>query len=254
MAFLPFPKNLLVKTFNDGVTEYLAQFTADKTQLLRYVVLTILKNGTSAGSESLQLSLFSSSDFTKPALFTSDARLLSDTGATNSESWIGRLRFDFDDVPIDSGSTYYLAVSCSSYTRASDFYLGAILDWPYPVYEQTGDQYGAQFRLIGVSERSNDMSVGGEIRQIEVAEGTVVTATIETVAYARNVSVSLNGSETSKVVDVSTIATDADTFIWVLKNASGKQILCDITGSGTNVTISTDEVALPAGTYKLYGV
>lgn len=156
MAFTQFHEKAYVKTFDTGVTEQLASFTLDAAMELKYIVLNILKNGTAVGSESMTLKVFSSTDFTKPAMFSSSARLLSSTGAANGQSWFGNLRFDFDRKNLDAVSTYYLAMSTASYTRTAMFYLGAALDWPNPIYTQLDSNLaGAKFSLIGYKERSN---------------------------------------------------------------------------------------------------
>lgn len=176
MANAQFPKDFYVKTLNTSVTEKLCQITCDKNQLLRYIVLSVLKNGTSAGSESLTLKLYTSWDLDKAVMVSSSARLLTATGATAGQSWLGRLRFDFEGYPLTAGNIYYLRIQTTSYTRTASYYLAAVLDWPDTVYTQGGSVSGAQIRLIGDSERSNDMAVGGEVRLVEVAEGTVITA------------------------------------------------------------------------------
>jgi hypothetical protein len=177
VAHEQFPDSPYVKTFNTGITEKLAKFTVDKDLLLKYIVLSVLKNGTSVGAESMTLKIYSSWDLTKPVIVSSSARLLSATGAANAQSWIGRLRFDFSGYPLTEGEDYYLRISTTSYTRTPTFYIGALLDWPDTVYTQTRDPvYGAQIRIIGHSERSNDMAVGGEVRQVEIAEGTEIDA------------------------------------------------------------------------------
>ena len=172
-----FPKEFYVKTFNTGITEKLCKFVSDVDMELSHIVLTILKNGTSAGSESMTLKLYSSWDLTKPALATSSARLLTATGASNAQSWTGRLRFDFDRVNIEAGTEYFLVLQTSSYTRVlNSYYLGAVLDWPDEVYDQGRSVPGAQIRLIGYTERDGARMPGGEIRLVQVAEGTVITA------------------------------------------------------------------------------
>jgi hypothetical protein len=155
MAHLQFPFTQYIKTLNTGVVEKLCSFQVDRSMLLDYIVLTMLKNGTSAGSESMQLKLFSSWDMTKPAMVSSSARLLSAIGVANSQSWRGRIRFDFSGFGLSTADTYYLAIQTTSYTRTTAYYLGAVLDWPDTVYTQNDlDVPGAQIRVIGKHERS----------------------------------------------------------------------------------------------------
>lgn len=171
-----FPKEFYVKPFDTGTPSKLCEFVSDVDMELSHIVVSILKNGTSAGSESLQLKIYTSWDLTKAAYASSSARLLTATGAANNECWLGRLRFDFDRVNIEAGVSYYLVLETTSYTRSNlTYYLGAVLDWPDQVYTQGRSVPGAQIRLIGYAERDGTF-MGAQIRLVQVAEGTVITA------------------------------------------------------------------------------
>lgn len=93
----------------------------------------------------------------------------------------------------------------------------------------------------------------GEIKALYFADGVTVTAG-PVAPFGTEFSVAFNGSETSKVIDVSSITSEAEDFEWQLKKSTGEIILATITGFGSSVTISTDEIALAAGTYLLIGV
>ena len=225
MPFAPFPQSLYVKTLNTGVTEKLARFTADKDMLLRYIVLTVLKNGESQGSEQLTLKIYSSWDLDKPILIASNGRNLADIGVANGQSWIGRLRFDFEGSPLTAGDVYYLAISSTNYERTLDFYLGAILDWPYPVYSQIRSIAGAQIRIIGDSERSNDMAVGGEIRQVEVAEGVPITAPTDMTVPAASIAAAARFSGFPGAAPVEEVDTITGAFVMrFADNGTGKAV------------------------------
>lgn len=191
MAHGQFPDEFYVKALETGVTERLCKFVPDIDMELSHIVLTFLKNGTAVGSESMTLKIFSSWNYDKPVLASSSARLLSATEAENSESWVGRLRFDFDRINLEAGVSYYLAISTSNYTRTPTFYLGAVLDWPDQIYEQGQSVAGAQIRLIGYKERDGAQMPGGEIRLVQVAEGTVVTAPSDMTVLAASASIPL---------------------------------------------------------------
>lgn len=171
-----FPAEFYVKTFNEDVSEKLCKFVSDVDMELSHIVMTFLKNGTSAGNESMQLKIYSSWGLDKPLLASSAPFVLTDTGAENNESWCGRIRFDFERDHIEAGVAYYLRLETTSYTRTPTFYLGGVLDWPDEVYEQGRSVPGVQIRLIGYTERNGAQMPGGEIRLVQVAEGTVVTA------------------------------------------------------------------------------
>lgn len=220
MAHGQFPSEFYVRTFNTGVEEKLCKFVSDVDLELSHIVLTLLKNGESAGSESLQLKIYTSWDLSKPVFSTSSGRLLTATGAQNSESWVGRLRFDFERVSIEAGVEYYLRISTSSYTRdGTNYYLGAVLDWPDQVYDQGGSAPGAQIRLIGYKERDGAQMPGGEIRLVQVAEGTVITAPgdVAISAAASAIPLKFVGSPAGSPVE----ETDTVTFASIQKFSSG---------------------------------
>jgi hypothetical protein len=95
----------------------------------------------------------------------------------------------------------------------------------------------------------------GEIKALYFADGVVVTAGVSA-AQGQPFSVTYDGSETgTKNVDVSSFTSEAERFIWILKNSAGKQILGpEITALNGSVSINTDDMALPAGVYFLVGV
>lgn len=97
----------------------------------------------------------------------------------------------------------------------------------------------------------------GEVKSLYISDGVSVTAAVE-FTFTKSISVTWNGTDTSKTVDVSSITSYAKSKVWILKKptaSNGEQILCTITTpTDTSVFISTDEIALPAGTYTLLGV
>lgn len=94
----------------------------------------------------------------------------------------------------------------------------------------------------------------GEIKKLVFADGVTVSGAVTATNFSRSVSFSMNGSDLTKSIDVSSITSAAENYIWILKNPSGKQIMADLTGSGGNVSLSTDPIALAAGTYTIFGV
>lgn len=149
MAFVQFPVDAYIKTFNTGVVERIASFQLNDSTELEYIVLTLLRIGTAAGSERMRLIVYPSSNHNGSASATSDWRELADF--TSGANAIGRLRFDFNRQHLSSQFTYYLSVETQNYTRVGEtFYLGAKLDWPDDVYTSpVADARGAQIRIIG---------------------------------------------------------------------------------------------------------
>jgi len=98
----------------------------------------------------------------------------------------------------------------------------------------------------------------GEIRRMFFADGVNVTASSLDGATSKSINAVFDGTVTSLTVDVSSITSIAKSRIWVLRKPTGsdnEQIIAKITTpTDTSVFISTDEIALPAGTYTLLGV
>lgn len=98
--------------------------------------------------------------------------------------------------------------------------------------------------------------MNGEIKTLEFADGTSVTSGVDAPATV-SITVTWNGTDTSKTVDVTSITSNAKSRIWMLKKptaSDGEQIMAKITTpTDTSVYISTDEIALAAGDYTLIG-
>lgn len=76
------------------------------------------------------------------------------TGSTN---FIGRVRFDFSDVPIDANTTYYLSIATTNYARNADiFYFSFLKDFPFTTNSngsaetaETPLDYAYKFEVFG---------------------------------------------------------------------------------------------------------
>lgn len=95
----------------------------------------------------------------------------------------------------------------------------------------------------------------GEVKKLYFADGVATTAAVQQ-SYSRKIDVVLT-AETSKTVDVSTIAADARDMIWQLKKPLAdnyEQILCTITTpTATSVVLDFGGFA-KTGTFILLGV
>ena len=98
--------------------------------------------------------------------------------------------------------------------------------------------------------------MAGEIKRLYFADGVAVTAAVDS-ATSKSITATFDGIVTTLTVDVSSITSIAKSRAWTLKKPTaddGEQILCTITTpTDTSVYISTDEIILPAGDYKLIG-
>jgi len=129
MAYLQFPKQLLMKTFDTGERVELGGFQTTDNQELRHIRVNLFQNGTPGGLEELTLNLHTSNDFTG-TYASSNTVLMSDV--TDNLSWV---RFDFARPNINKNLTYFATMTTANYTRNADvFYIALAYDFPFPIY------------------------------------------------------------------------------------------------------------------------
>jgi hypothetical protein len=136
MAQLQFPQDEYWKILESPETWMGGSFVPPQNARMKSVAATILKVGTHAGTEEFRLAIYHNDTLT--ALHAaSDWISLADIEATVgplTAQWRGVVPFEFATQPfIDAGQTYYLAVESQNYTRnALVFFVGWLLDWPFP--------------------------------------------------------------------------------------------------------------------------
>lgn len=133
MGFLDFSETLFLKVSETDEIFLATGFSAGDRQQLKHIVLTLFNVGTATADDRFRLKLFHDQAMTK--LYATSSWLnLSDIEGL-SDSWIGRVRFDFSEPWLGAADTYYLAVEADGYVRDGDTrYVGWALDWPVPVY------------------------------------------------------------------------------------------------------------------------
>ena len=137
MAFLDFPKQLLVKTIDTSEVLNLGGFQVAESEERQYARVLIYRNGTAGGSETLQVKTHVNTDFSQSY---ADSNVVSLSSVSTNLTWI---RFDFNRENWNKNLTYYLSLTVNNYTRNADvFYLGVPFDFPYPVY---GDYSGTNY-------------------------------------------------------------------------------------------------------------
>jgi len=158
MSIINFSNKLWYMSIPDSSTSIdLGSFTTDSagTQQLKHIkVLFYL-----AGDFDLETVTLSVTDsLTIPTeTFTSDSIALKkdvDQDFSSGTSWLGWLRFDFDEQWINASSTYYIYIDAANYT-ATPSDIGLVFDYPIPV---NGTRLGAveqhpiAFQIFGLKE------------------------------------------------------------------------------------------------------
>lgn len=150
MGFTQFPSMLYAKVSETDEIFMAAGFTPGASQQLRHMVLTMYHAGTAAGTERFRLKLFHDRALTKLYATGDWLELASIDGL--SDSWLGRVRFDFSDPWLNQSFTYYVALEADGYTRAADTrFVAWVLDWPLPVNSQNDTpSYAVSFEAYGL--------------------------------------------------------------------------------------------------------
>jgi len=139
MAYGQFPETLLVKSIDTSETVELGQFQPTANGEIAHIRAHMFKHGTIGGSESVTISIHTSSDLTT-AYATSDAvtfaTIQNSSNLNTTGDWIGWFRFDFNRENLNKNQTYYVSCTLTNYTRNSDtYYAGLVYDFPYPTYD-----------------------------------------------------------------------------------------------------------------------
>lgn len=119
----------MVRTLDSNETVEMFHFTTPSAFELGYVIPELYKQGAIGGSETLQMRIHTSTDFTK-VYAASDTLLLSSLGL--GTNYVFRPKFTFNRENINPGKTYYLTLKTNNYTRNGDtYYLSVMFDYPF---------------------------------------------------------------------------------------------------------------------------
>jgi len=136
MAFGKFPQFTIVKTLNSsGTDEKIAAFTPDEDIELKYIYIYLLREGTEGGSETFQLKVYSNSAYTA-LVDSSDVVTYSTIKGGNNKH---RIPFAFNRKMLQGGTTYYLEIVTTNYTRNGDTFYFGVLNETDPNYLTNGD-------------------------------------------------------------------------------------------------------------------
>jgi hypothetical protein len=144
MSVEQFPRDQYWKVIGTAELWNGGGFSYAGIERIAYVKLTMLKAGTAVGDEQFRIKLFNDAAMTS-LYATGDWRSLAEVaeivGADLTESWRADVRFDFPSLPwVEAGRQYFMAIESQNYTRDSSyFYVGFLLDWPYPTNTPNAD-------------------------------------------------------------------------------------------------------------------
>lgn len=159
MAFTDFSEDQYVRTFNSTGDIRLGAFSSASNLELKHIRLSAYLNGVSnlGGSERIRIKIYGESSYASP-LYTSDWSSISSITNLGSTNWIGWIRIDFNNEPINKNLTYYAAAEIGNYTRNGDtFYVGLNYDFPFSIYDNSQDffyDHPVSMSIFGLTERS----------------------------------------------------------------------------------------------------
>lgn len=148
MAWKNFSEKLWVKVQETGTINGLGKITSTDNYTLEHIRIVLYSHGIAAGSETLQLKLYTDVDHTIEYA-ASNVVTLSDIPNFGT-NWLGLLRFDFATKPNMNAKPKYAALTAGSYTRVADtFYLSSVLEWPLDVNSVIKGNRGAWLEMYG---------------------------------------------------------------------------------------------------------
>jgi len=128
MSFLPFPKIQAVNVFESNETKTIAGVTFSENLELKNIRVALYFNGSFVG-EKLTLEIHGNQFYDSKIADSTEITLTAD-----QSNWVGLIRFDFSNVPVNLSKQYWLKLKSASYTRNLDVkYFGSVQDYPYPV-------------------------------------------------------------------------------------------------------------------------
>jgi len=147
MAFLPFPKKMQIKIFQDNDNPQLGSFDLSEGLDLEHIRIMFIKHGNITPGATMRMSLGVNS-------FEASAHIYSDVVAvddiTDAEYWAGWVRFDFNGVRLPASSGQFVRIELTGYTEADDIYLGYAFDDTLAVNAfNASDNFGAAMQIIG---------------------------------------------------------------------------------------------------------
>lgn len=137
MAFKDFSEYKYVKTFDSNEEIRMGGFQVVTSGFLKYVrvMLVMSEVASLVGTETLTMKVYADQNLTS-LLYTSGVVSISDIDYDPLlHSWVGFVRFDFTNKPINKNYFYYPTVTIANFTPAMDFWIGLNYDWPDPVYD-----------------------------------------------------------------------------------------------------------------------
>jgi hypothetical protein len=125
MSLQKFPDYMYEIVVDSGEVE-LGTYTIDENGELTNLYVTMMINGVSSiANEAVYMRCIRSSS---PGTPIQSSSILVSSFVTGSQSWMGKVRFDFDKQSLKSGDTIQIFLGTTSYTRGATE-IGAILNY-----------------------------------------------------------------------------------------------------------------------------
>ena len=156
MSFLNFSELQYINVIDSNESMDCGSFQTQENGELGHIRVLIYINKTSqlSGNETLQLKLYSDSNF-EHLIYTSKEAKISDIDYT-TDYWIGTVTVDFNREAVSSCTRYYLKAEVSNYTKANDHFIAFGYDYPFRIYatEQARFfEHNIQFQIFTYQDR-----------------------------------------------------------------------------------------------------
>lgn len=135
MAFNQFSEDIYVKTFDTDEDTYVGKFQVDTDIDLTHVNVKTVISNLAITTEKMQLYVCSRDSDITSILYASNVISLADITNLN-DNWIGWVRFDFDQIPLNHNTEYHYAISIRDYTKVGISYVAGVYDYPVPTYDK----------------------------------------------------------------------------------------------------------------------
>jgi hypothetical protein len=128
MSYYQFPAVNKLKVI-DAPGEHIGAFQVAVNQELIHLTLGVYVAGVPSSNMKMRLKIYGATRYDSPFAVSEWVEFNSDSGLYAGD-WIGNVRFDFDNVPLDSDLTYQMRLETSGYTRNGVVhYIAAVCDY-----------------------------------------------------------------------------------------------------------------------------
>jgi len=162
MSILNFNNRLLVNEIESSSINYdISSFTTvSNDKQLGHIRVWFYLKGPFAANETIKVCITDSLTSPTYTYESNDVTLQDISSLSTSEHWLGWVRFDFNREWLYASTELFLYLRTSNYTLDGSHEIGAVIDWPVPVYGtyagEEFDEHSIAFQLFTYEENQDD--------------------------------------------------------------------------------------------------